>query len=175
MLVNNDIRNTPEIGNTMARKSTRKLLEELEEQFHGVQKKMLKIKDNYLASHQKEYDKARASYRSQKQKLEQASSKATREAEKFRKSGTKTAQNQLKKARAAAVVLAEALGEASRIMNTAQDQLKSARPFEKKLAARAKALAAFEKEWEKTQIAAEKAKAERAKKRKAAAKKKTKT
>lgn len=159
----------------MARKSAQELLEELEAQFHAAQKKMMDIKDSYLANHQKEYENARASYHSQRKKLEQASKKVAKEAAKFRKSGTKTAQNQLKKARAAAVILAEALSEASGIMTTAQDQLKSARPFEKKLAARARALAAFEKEWEKKQIAAEKAKAVRAKKRKEAARRKTET
>lgn len=159
----------------MARKSAQELLEELEAQFHAAQKKMMDIKDSYLANHQNEYENARASYHSQRKKLEQASSKVAKEAEKFRKSGTKTAQNQLKKARAAAVILAEALSEASGIMTTAQDQLKSARPFEKKLAARARALAAFEKEWEKKQIAAEKAKAVRAKKRKEAARRKAET
>ena len=57
-------------------------------------------------------------------------------------------------------------------MATAQDKLSSAKPFEKKLAARAKALAVFEKEWEKKQEAAERARVDRAKKRKIAAKKK---
>ncbi len=155
----------------MARKSAQDLLEELEAQFHGVQTKMMKARDSYLANHQKEYEQARASYQGQKKKLEQASSRVARDAEKFRKSGTKVAQNQLKKARAAAVVFAGALGEAGRIMTTAQDKLNSARPFEKKLAARARALAAFEKDWDKKQEAAETAKMNRAKKRKTAAKK----
>ena len=159
----------------MARKSAQDLLEELEAQFHGVQTKMMKARDSYLANHQKEYEKARAGYQSQKNKLEQATSRVARDAEKFRKSGTKVAQNQLKKARAAAVVFAGALGEAGRIMTTAQDKLSSARPFEKKLAARARALAAFEKDWEKKQKAAETTKTSRAKKRKTAAKKKAKT
>jgi len=159
----------------MARKSAQDLLEELEAQFHSVQTKMMKAKDSYLANHQKEYEKARESYQRQRKRLEQGSKKVAREAEKFRKSGTKAAQNQLKKARAAAIVLGEALSEAGGIMTTAQDKLNSARPFEKKLAARAKALLDFEKEWEKKEKAAEKAKTSRAKMRKNAAKKKAKT
>jgi hypothetical protein len=59
-------------------------------------------------------------------------------------------------------------------MSTAKEKLSSARPFEKKLAARAKALAVFEKEWDKKQKLAEKAKAKRAADRKKAAKNKAK-
>ena len=57
-------------------------------------------------------------------------------------------------------------------MKTAQDKLNTAKPFQKKLAARAKALADFEREWSKKQRIAEKAKVERTKKRKLAVKEK---
>ncbi|HAK52883.1 MAG TPA: hypothetical protein DCM54_13410 [Gammaproteobacteria bacterium] len=156
----------------MAKKSAQHLLDELEDQFVTVQKKIMNSKDKYVASHQKEYDRARDAYRKQKKKLEAGTKRVTKKAEAARKSSTKRAQNELKKARAAAVVLCDALLEAGEIMKTAQNSLSTAKPFQKKLAARAKALADFEKEWEKKQKAAEKAKADRARKRKAAAKKK---
>ena len=53
-------------------------------------------------------------------------------------------------------------------MTTSQSRLKVAKPFQKKLAARAKVLEAFEKDWEKKQ----KAEALAAAKRAAAARKK---
>lgn len=151
----------------MTRKSTQDLLDELEEQFVIVQKKIMSSKDKYLANHQQDYEKASTAYGKEKKKLEAASKRVKKEAEAFRKSGTKTAQNQLKKARAAAVLLGDALMEAKDIMNTAQDKLNTAKPFQKKLSARAKALAEFEKEWDKKQTAAEKAKADKARKRRA--------
>ncbi len=104
--------------------------------------------------------------------MDEASKKVARDASKLGKSGSRAAQNQLKKTRAAAALLGEALGEARDIMATAQGKLSTAKPFEKKLAARAKALAAFEKDWGQKEKAAEKAKTDRAKKRKVEAKKK---
>ncbi len=104
--------------------------------------------------------------------MDDASKKVARDASRLGKSGTQAAQNQLKKTKAAAALLGESLGEAKDIMATAQGKLSTAKPFEKKLAARAKALAAFEKDWDQKQKAAEKAKVDRAKKRKSEAKKK---
>ena len=156
----------------MAKKPAQDFLDQLEDQFLALQKKIMGSKDKYLASHQKEYDAACETYRKQKGKLESATKSVKKKAEAARKSGTKRAQNELKKARAASVVLGDALLEAGEIMKTAQDKLNTAKPFQKKLAARAKALADFEKDWEKKQKMAEKAKAARAKKRKTAAKKK---
>ena len=89
----------------MARKSTQDLLDELEEQFLSVQKRIMTSKDRYLANHEKDYEKARDAYHKEKKKLEAASKRVKKEAEAVRKSGTKTAQNQLKKARAAAALL----------------------------------------------------------------------
>lgn len=156
----------------MARKSARDLLDELEKQFHHVQDKMNKVTRGYLSDHQKEYKKARDTYRNQKGKLANATKKVSSDVERFRKSGTRVAQNQIKKARAVATVLGEALGEAREIMNTAQSKLNSAKPFDKKLKARARALAAFERDWEKKQKDAGKARQDRTKKRKVATKKK---
>lgn len=154
----------------MAKNRAKELLEELEDQFHGIQSKMSKVKENYIAKHHKDYERAQTRYQRAKKKLDEARKRVARDAGKLGKSGTKAARNQLKKTRAAAVLLGEALVEAKDIMKTAQGKLNTAKPFEKKLVARAKALAAFEKDWEMKQIAAEKAKADRAKKRKVAAK-----
>ncbi len=142
------------------------LLEELENQFHAIQTKILKARDDYLANHEKEYNKARSGYEKTRKRGAQARKKVAREAEKARKSGTVKAQNQLKKARAASVVLSGALAEAKNIMFTAEDKLKSAKPFDRKLSARAKTLAAFEKEWEKKQTEIAKKRTQAAKKRK---------
>ena len=46
----------------MVNKKARLLLEELEEQFHGVQQKIMKSRDSYLANHKKDYEKAKAGY-----------------------------------------------------------------------------------------------------------------
>lgn len=150
----------------MARKSAQDLIDELEKQFHLIQDKMGRARRGYLSDHQKEYEKARYSYRNQKAKLEKATKKVSSDVERFRKSGTKVAQNQIKKAKAVATLLGDALGEAREIMNTAQSKLNSAKPFDKKLKARARALAAFERDWEKKQKDAEKARQDRTKKRK---------
>ena len=156
----------------MARKSAQDLLDELEKQFHAIQNKMTQSRSSYVANHQNDYQKARQQYQKQKKKLEDATRRVGKEADNFRKTGTKVAQNQMKKAAAAAAILGEALGEAKGIMTTAEDNLNSAKPFDKKLKARSKALAAFEKDWDKKQKDAEKAKQARAKKRKATVNKK---
>jgi len=150
----------------MPKKTAHELLEELEGQFQSVHEKIVKRKDSYLANHEKDYTRAKTSYNRQKANLAAATKRVTKDAEKLRKNGTQAAQNQLKKTKAAALLLSQALSEAKDIMSTARDQLSTAKPFKKKLAARAKALAAFEKEWEKKQKEEEKAKLERAKKRK---------
>ena len=74
----------------------------------------------------------------------------------------------MKKARAASLLLGESLGEAKKIMVTAQDKLHAAKPFDRMLAARAKVLAQFEKDWDK------KLKSEAAARKKAPAAKKAK-
>ena len=66
-------------------------------------------------------------------------------------------------------LLADSAVEAKQIMATAEGKLKTAKPFEKKLAARAKALEAFEKDWAKQEVAKEKQKVKRAIARKKAA------
>lgn len=156
----------------MSQNKAQELLEDLENQFHGIQSKILKAKNTYLANHHKDYEKAQLKYNRARKKLDEARKRVAKDAAKLGKSGTQATRNQLKKTRAAASLLGEALGEARNIMSTAQGKLNTAKPFEKKLAARAKALAAFEKEWEVRLKAEEKAKADQARKRKAAAKKK---
>ena len=125
-----------------------------------------------MESHQKDYEHTRSAYRQKKKKLEAATKKVREKAETARKSGSNRAKNELKKAKAATVLLGNAILEAAEIMKTAQDKLNTAKPFQKKLAARAKALSDFEKNWEKKQRAAEKAKLDRVKKRKTAPKQK---
>jgi hypothetical protein len=156
----------------MGQNKAKELLEELEDQFHSIQAKIAKAKDSYLNKHHKEHQTAQLKYTRAKKKVEDARKKVARDASKLGKSGTQAAQNQLKKTKAAAALLGESLGEARDIMATTEGKLSNAKPFEKKLAARAKALAAFEKDWEMKQKAADKAKVDRAKKRKSEAKKK---
>lgn len=154
----------------MVQKRARHLVEELESQFATLQTRISRAKDSYIANHQKDYDRASKSVSATRKRLDRARKSVTGAAERFSKTGSLAAQNQLKKTRAAAVLLRTALGEAREIMSTAQEKLNSAKPFEKKLAARSKALAAFEKEWDRKQKLAEKAKAKRAADRKKAAK-----
>jgi hypothetical protein len=146
----------------MTKESKNHMVEELESQFHSIHSKLVKAKDSYLSKHQKDYERARKTALKTRKKLDQARKKAAELAAQASKSGNRTAQNQLKKAKAAAVILGEAFREASEIMSTAEDKLKAVKPFEKKLTARAKALAAFEKEWQQKQLAAEKARQKRA-------------
>lgn len=155
----------------MVQKKAREILEELEQQFHGIQSKISKAKESYLSNHREDYEKAQATYKSTKKKLDETRKKVAHDAARIGKSGSKAAQNQLKKTMAVATLLGDALGEARDIMTTAQEKLSSAKPFEKKLAARAKALAAFEKEWDAEQKAAEKKKVKKSKKHKVPAKK----
>ena len=156
----------------MSQNKAKELLEDLEDQFHSIQAKIAKAKDSYLSRHHKEHQTAQLKYQRTKKKMDDARKKVARDATRLGKSGTQAAKNQLKKTKAAAVLLGESLGEARDIMSTTEGKLSTAKPFEKKLAARAKALAAFEKDWEMKQQAAEKAKVDRAKKRKSDAKKK---
>ena len=158
----------------MIQKRARHLVEELESQFSSLQTRITMAKDSYIANHQKDYDRARKGVESTTTKLNNARKSAAGAAERFSRTGSEAAQNQMKKARAAAGLMGDALVEAKEIMSTAEENLKSAKPFEKKLAARAKALAAFEKEWDRKQALAEKAKAKRAADRKKAAKSKAK-
>lgn len=158
----------------MANATTKHLAEELEAQFHAIQSKIGRAKDSYLAKHHKDYDRAKASVQAARNKLAQAQAKLRKTTEQATKSSSDTAQNQLKKAGAALQVVRASLSEAREIMATAEEKLDSAKPFEKKLAARAKALAAFERDWEKKLKAAEKAKAQRAAARKKAAREKAK-
>jgi hypothetical protein len=159
----------------MVQKRARHLVEELESQFSSLQARITKAKDSYISNHQKDYDRARKGVESTTNKLNNARKSASGAAERFSRTGSEAAQNQMKKARAAAGLLGDALVEAKEIMSTAEENLKSAKPFEKKLAARTKALAAFEKEWDRKQLEAEKAKAKRAADRKKAAKSKAKS
>lgn len=145
-------------------KKPRHLVEDLETQFQSIQSKLSRARDDYIAKHQKEYNAARTSYKRVAARLEAARKTSGIATERFRKTGSKAARNQLKKTRAAASIVSSALREAKGIMTTAQDQLTSAKPFDRKLAARARALAAFERDWEKKETAREKARLARKKK-----------
>lgn len=144
-------------------KKKRHLMEELEEDFHALQRKMGKARDNYLAAHQKELDSAKKKFTSVKNKFVSAKSKAAKAASNAKKTSGEAASNQLKKTRAASLLLGKSFGEAKQIMSTAEDKLHAAKPFDKKLAARAKVLAKFEKEWDKKVKTDSAAKAKRAK------------
>lgn len=157
---------------SLVKGKARHLVEELEEQFHHVQHRLGKARADYVANHKKELDGAREKLNSVQKQLTKARTKAAKAAVDARKAGTKAARNQLKKARAASLLLAESLKEAKGILVTAQSNLHAAKPFDRKLAARAKVLAQFEKDWEK-KIQAESA-AKTAKAKKAAAKRRSK-
>ncbi len=150
------------------------LVEELEAQFHSIHDKLGKAKDDYLKRHEKDFEKAKKKVNELKAKLDKTKAQSSKAAEKAKKTGSKAAQNQWKKTKAAAALLASSLKEAKDIMSTAEEKLNTAKPFDRKLAARAKALEAFEKEWEKKVKAEAAAKAKKAatKKKKAPAKKK---
>lgn len=159
----------------MASKKQLHPVEEFETQFHVLHHKIVKSKDNYLAAHQKDFDKAARSVKSAQAKLGRAKKQVMKFALAAKKSGTKTAQNELKKAKAAAALLGDSLHEAKTILTTSHSKLKVAKPFQKKLAARAKVLEAFERDWEKKQKAEALAAAKRAtaaRKKRAAARKK---
>jgi len=155
-----------------AKDKSRHIVHELEDDFHSLQKKIGKARDSYVASHQKELNAAKKQMKALKSKLAKAKSSAAKAAAKAKKSSSKTAHDQLKKARAASLLLGESLGEAKQIMVTAQNKLHAAKPFDRKLAARAKVLAQFEKDWDKKMKAEAVARAKSAKK--AAARKKRK-
>jgi len=155
-----------------ARDKSRHVVEELEDEFHSLQKKIGKARDSYVASHQKELNAAKKQLKTLQNKLAKAKSSAAKAAVRAKKSGSKTAHDQVKKARAASLLLGDSLGEAKQILVTAKDKLHAAKPFDRKLAARAKVLAQFEKDWDKKMQAEAAARAKRAKQ--AAARKKRK-
>lgn len=157
---------------TMPNKTVSDLITELETQFHSVQKKLHKAKDRYVASHKKDYANAKKKVEGIRNRIKKARSKSAEVAIHAGQSGTAVARNQLNKTKAAATILGEALVEAKHIMATAEDKLNTAKPFQKKLAARAKAIEAFEKEWTKKENAEAAAKAKRAAERKKEAKSK---
>ena len=132
-----------------AKDKSRHVVEELEDDFHSLQNKISKARDSYVSSHQKELNAAKKKLKALQGKLSKAKSSAAKAAAKAKKSSSKTAQDQVKKARAASLLLGESLGEAKKIMVTAQDKLHAAKPFDRKLAARARVLAQFEKDWDK--------------------------
>ena len=129
--------------------SNRPVLEELEEQFHALQKRIAKARKSYLASHKQEVELAREELKSAQARLAKARTKAAKAAVEAKIKGTVSANTQLTKARAASLALAQSLGEARDIVLTSQSRLYAAKPFERKLAARAKALDKFERGWEK--------------------------
>ena len=148
-------------------------VEELEEQFHVLQSKIGKARDRYLSSHQKEFTTASKRMKAAQTKLASAKAKTKKAALRLKKNGSNAAEDQLKKARAAALLLGKSLEETKAIMVTAQSKLHSVKPFDRKLAARSKLLAQFERDWEKKIKAEAAAKAKRAKT--AAAKRKSAT
>lgn len=156
----------------MTQGKARHIIEELEDDFHSLQHKIGKARDSYVASHQKELNAAKKQLKVVQGKLASAKARAAKAAAQAKKSGSKTARNQLKKTRAASLLLGKSFGEARKIMVTAQDKLQAAKPFDRKLAARAKVLAQFEKDWDKKIKAEAAARAKRAKQ--AAAKRKSK-
>lgn len=153
-----------------AKKAAKHMVEELDYQFHSIQSRIAKARDNYVANHQKELAGARKKMKTVQAKLAQAKTKAAKAAVRAGKSSSKTAEDQLKKTRAASLLLGKSFQEAKNIMLTAESKLHAAKPFDRKLAARAKVLARFEKDWEKKLKAEATAKASRIKK--AAAKRK---
>lgn len=123
------------------------VVEELETQFHSLQGKIGKARSDYVASHQKELASARAQLKKVQAQLGRARAAAAKAAVQAKKSGSKTARNQLKKARAASLLLGNSLKETRGILTTAESRLHAAKPFDRKLAARAKVLQQFEKDW----------------------------
>lgn len=154
----------------MANKRFEHFVEELEAQFHSVHKKISKAREDYLSRHEKDFANAKKNVDKLKKQFEQAKAKSAKAAAEAKKTGSKAMQNQWKKTKAAASLLSTSLVEAKDIMTTAEEKLNSAKPFDKKLAAREKALQAFEKEWAKKTKAEEERKAKRAADRKAKAK-----
>jgi uncharacterized phage infection (PIP) family protein YhgE len=123
----------------MATKTKKHLIEELEDQFHSIHHKISNAKEHYLASHHKEHERAKKAVKAAQKKLITAKNTLSKAALEAKKSSSKTAQNQFKKAKA--------------ILADTHANLQTAKPFQRKLAARAKALANFEKEWLKKEKA----------------------
>jgi len=150
----------------------RHIVEDLDDDFHSLQRKIGKARDSYVASHQKELAAAKKKLMVVQGKLTKAKASAAKAAARAKKSSSATAKNQLKKSRAAVLLLGKSFTEAKQIMVTSQSKLHAAKPFDRKLAARAKVLAQFEKDWDKKMKTETVARAARAKK--AVAKKKRK-
>jgi len=151
--------------------SAKHTIEELEDQFHALQSRIDKARDSYVSSHQKVLAAARRRVKAAQAKLAQTKAKTNRTVLRAKKTGSRAAKDQLKKARAASLLLGKSLQEAKDIMVTARSKLHSAKPLDRKLAARAKVLAQFEKDWERKMKAETTARSNRAKK--AAAKRKS--
>lgn len=150
----------------MTNKTVDHIVHELEDQFHHLQDKIAKAKDDYVKKHDKEYTQALKRVEATKKKFNSSKKKAAKAAIDMKEKGSKAASIQLQKAKAAMILIGESLGEAKDILMTAENNLKSAKPLEKKLAARARALAAFERDWAKKEKEAEKKKLQQAKARK---------
>ena len=112
----------------------RHLLEELEDQFHEIHSKLLKARESYLTSHKDEVRLAREKMQKAQARMRKAKKKAARAAVEARNTGTRSAKDQLKKTRAASLLLADSLKEAKEIMVTARSNLHAAKPFDRKLA-----------------------------------------
>ena len=153
----------------MANKKFENLIDELEGQFQAVYKKINKAKEDYVSRHEKDFEKAKSTVDQLKKQFDEAKAKSTKAAADAQKTGSKAMQNQWKKTKAAVSLLSTSLKEVRDILATQEENLDSAKPFDKKLAAREKALQAFEKAW------AKKMKKEGERKAKRAAEKKAKT
>ena len=151
----------------------RHLVEELEEQFHALQKQLEKTRETYLTYHKNEVRLAREKMQHIQGKLAKARKKVARAAVAAKNSTDNTTRNQskLEKAQAASLVLADSLKEAREVMVTARSRLHIARSLDRRLAARTKVIAKFEKDWE-TKTHEEAAK-KTAKAKKAAARRRT--
>ncbi len=125
------------------------LLNELEEKFRSLQRKIAKSRKNYLPTHKKEVALARRELRAIQSDLTEARARTARAAVTARRTGTASAQAQLQKAQAARLALAETLGKARERLLLAQRSLHEATPLDRKIAARAKVLEKFERDWEK--------------------------
>jgi uncharacterized coiled-coil protein SlyX len=138
-------------------------VEELEVQFHNLQKKILEARDNYVENHQKEIKMLRKKTKQLREKFAKVSSQAAKATGRAKKTGTKVAKNQYKKIRAASLLLGNSLKETKQILVTAENNLQASKPFDRKLHARAKVLAQFEKDWDKKIKAEAKAREQRSK------------
>jgi hypothetical protein len=151
---------------SQAKNKSRHIIEELEDEFHSLQGKIGKTRDSYVAGAQKELKAAKKQFKAVQKQLAKTKSGVAKAAAKAKKSSSKSASDQLKKARAASLLLGKSLGEAKEIMVTAKEKLNAAKPFDRKLAARIKVLAQFEKDWDKKMKAEAAARAKKAAARK---------